>query len=367
MEIKQYTVKDLKQALVEDSLWQTKYIPISKHRAISQVNNPNAKDNDVILLVAYIGDELAGYIGILPDEIKAGNEIFRIGWTTTWWTNPNQKDSKVGTLLLLKAYDLYRPNFGTIVYSEAAEKVLEASRRFHLGRFHGLKVYSRMDSELLIRRFPRLEMFLPATRILTNLFNIFANIRLNIWKAANPLPDRIRLEYLSEVDPQAAQFIDQHQENALSTRKTEALNWIMKYPWVVPAPLITEQQRQRYYFSQKAKRFSFMAVKVFDGWDQMVGFILLKVRDRQLSAPYIFISPGYESDVMLVIYHHIIDLDISMFNTFNPSILELLRKTRFPSIFRNEKTTGWSMAKSFGEIDLANYAIQDGDGDSVFT
>jgi hypothetical protein len=366
MEIKQFTVKDLRQAIVENSLWQTRDIPITKDRAISQVNNPRAKDDDVILLVAYTGDEVAGYLGILPDEINVGSETSRFGWTTTWWTNPNQKDSKAGTILLLKAYDLYRPNFGSIEYSETAEKVLEASRRFNLGGFHGVKVYSRMDSDLLIRRFPSLEMFLPVIRILTSLVNVFTNVRLNIWKAVNPVPDRIRLEYLSEVDSQTAQFINQHQKNALSTKNAEVINWIMRYPWVVPAPLVTEQ-RHRYFFSQKAKRFSFMAVKVFDGWDRMVGFILLQVKDRQLSAPYIFISPGYESDVMSVIYHHIVDLDISMFYTFNQSILELLGKTRFPSIYRKDNIMCWSLTKALGEIDLANYAVQDGDGDNAFT
>ena len=42
-------------------------LPISEHRAVSHANNPRANVNDVLLFLAKEGDELIGYMGILPD------------------------------------------------------------------------------------------------------------------------------------------------------------------------------------------------------------------------------------------------------------------------------------------------------------
>ncbi len=69
MEIKAFTVADLKTALVSEDFWLTETLPITKHRALSYSRNPRAEEDDLVLLVAYQDNRVIGYLGILPDKI----------------------------------------------------------------------------------------------------------------------------------------------------------------------------------------------------------------------------------------------------------------------------------------------------------
>ena len=62
MEIKTFTVADLKTALVSEDFWLTKTLPITKHRALSYCRNPRAEADDPVLLVAYQDNRVIGYL-----------------------------------------------------------------------------------------------------------------------------------------------------------------------------------------------------------------------------------------------------------------------------------------------------------------
>ena len=48
MEIKTFTVNDLKAALISEDFWQTSTLPITKHRALSYCRNPRADADDPV-------------------------------------------------------------------------------------------------------------------------------------------------------------------------------------------------------------------------------------------------------------------------------------------------------------------------------
>jgi len=84
MEIKTFTVADLKIALVSEDFWQTPTLPITKHRALSYCRNPRADEDDPVLLVAYQDNRVIGYLGILPDKIYVNDVDYKLGWLTSW-------------------------------------------------------------------------------------------------------------------------------------------------------------------------------------------------------------------------------------------------------------------------------------------
>ena len=51
------------------------FVPISQQRAFSMTKNPYAEPEDVALLVAYQGDELIGYFGIMAVMLQTGREL----------------------------------------------------------------------------------------------------------------------------------------------------------------------------------------------------------------------------------------------------------------------------------------------------
>ena len=70
MEIKTFTVADMRTALVSEDFWRTKTLPITKHRALSYSRNPRADEDDPVLLVAYQDNRVVGYLGILPEKFS---------------------------------------------------------------------------------------------------------------------------------------------------------------------------------------------------------------------------------------------------------------------------------------------------------
>ena len=84
MEIKAFTVADLKTVLASEDFWLTQTLPITKHRALSYSRNPRADADDPVLLVAYRDNRGIGYLGILPDKIFVGDVVYKLGWLTSW-------------------------------------------------------------------------------------------------------------------------------------------------------------------------------------------------------------------------------------------------------------------------------------------
>ena len=112
MEIKTFTVADLKTALVSEDFWLTKTLPITKHRALSYSRNPRADEDDPVLLVAYQDNRVIGYLGILPDKIFVNDAVYKLGWLTSWWVDPSCATAGVGAILLFKALNAYYQYIG---------------------------------------------------------------------------------------------------------------------------------------------------------------------------------------------------------------------------------------------------------------
>ena len=128
--IEAYTLADLAQLVRSKDFWNGDLIPITRHRALAEIKNPRADPEDVILLVAYDEDRVCGYTGVLPGLIFLEGERHRVGWLTAWWRKPDPKYAGIGSKLLMRASELYQGAICIAPPSDAARKVLEASKQF---------------------------------------------------------------------------------------------------------------------------------------------------------------------------------------------------------------------------------------------
>jgi hypothetical protein len=76
---------------------------ITPQRAAAHEKNPYAAPDDVGLLVAYDGDELIGYLGILPGLWRRETELRKVYWLTALYVAPVPARALAGTALLLAA------------------------------------------------------------------------------------------------------------------------------------------------------------------------------------------------------------------------------------------------------------------------
>jgi hypothetical protein len=367
MEIKTFTVADLKTALVSEDFWLTDTLPITKHRAASYIRNPRADEDDPVLLVAYQDNRVIGYLGILPDKIFANDVVYKLGWLTSWWVDPSCATAGVGAVLLFKALNSYDQYIGVSGGSREARKALQASQKFMpLKPLQGLDIRLRLNAATDIpRRFPVLKIFRGLFKIFDVMLNEFVNLRSFLWQRRNNPCQGLTFEYIAAIDEEADRFIQRHHQHDLTRKEKSDLSWIMNNPWILSAPL-KDTTSKRYYFSSRTDRFSYLGVKVFEHQAEMIGFLLLKMRDDRMSVVYSHFERRYAASITAVVFHHARAMNMGILSLYDEQLVASFSELRCPCWSAEKNSRGFSLSKVFSDIPLVNYRLHGGDGDLVF-
>jgi hypothetical protein len=367
MVIKEYSLSDLAQRVLSGDFWRGEVIPITKQRALAQIRNPRARPEDVVLLIAYDGDRICGYSGVLPDVVFLEGRAHRIGWLTAWWRKPGPKYRGVGALLMLQALKRYDGALGLSPPSDAARKVVEASNQFvTVNETTELRAFIRANTrEMLPRKFPTLNKFKLFLGAFDGLVNILCETRLRLWKWRYDIAGELRLEYIAEIDPETADFVRKLQDHDLSRRGPSELNWIAQYPWVLSAPL-KQGRVENFYFSATAKESACFMLKIFDSKDLMIGFIMLRLTNGHLMVPYCYTHSDYVQEIFRVIGEHAVTLPVHALTIGRAALRESLQRLRFPCLAKMKSAKSWIVGNVYGSKVSGQLEIQDGDGDCAF-
>ena len=367
MEIKTFTVVDLKTALASEDFWRAETLPITKHRAVSYSRNPRADENDPVLLVAYRNNRVIGYLGILPDKIFVNNASYKLGWLTSWWTDTAWATSGVGAILLFKALNAYDQRIGVSGGSRQAREALHASQKFMaLKPLQGLDIRLRLNvTKDILRRFPAMKIFRVWFKIFDVIMDEVMNLRGNFWQRRNDPCQRLTFEHISAIDEETDRFIQQHHRQDLTRKNKSDLSWIMNNPWILSAPL-KDSASKRYYFLSRANRFLYLGVKVFEHKTEMIGFFLLKVRDDRMSIVYSYFESRHAASITAAALHYALAMHVDILNLYDERLVASFSKLRYPCWSVKKNTRGFSLSKAFADIPLADCRLHGGDGDLAF-
>ncbi len=367
MEIKTFTVTDLKKTLESEDFWLTDTLPITRHRASSYIRNPRADEDDPVLLVAYQDKRVIGYLGILPDKIYVNDVEYKLGWLTSWWVDPACATTGVGAILLFSALNAYDQYVGVSGSSKEAGKALDASQKFMaLKPLQGLDIRLRFNATgYILRKLPPVKIFRGVFKIVDLVMDEVVNLRSYIWQRHNDPCRGLAFEYISAIDEETGRFIKRHHQYDLTRKEKSDLSWIMKNPWVLSAPL-KDSVSKRYYFSSRADRFMYLGVKVFENQAEMIGFFLLKVRNDRMSVIYSYCESRHASSITAAVFHQALAMEIRTISLFDEQLVAGFSELRCPCWSAKKKSRGFSLSKAFADIPLSNYRLQGGDGDLAF-
>ena len=90
-QIKTYTPPQLLEFINSEEFKHLENYPITKHRALSHINNPRSSDSDKILYIAFENNKVIGYRLIMVDSININNRSEKIGWYSCVWVHPNKR------------------------------------------------------------------------------------------------------------------------------------------------------------------------------------------------------------------------------------------------------------------------------------
>ncbi len=266
--------------------------PISLLRAGSQVMNPYAKDDDIVLFVAYQGDRCIGYHGLLPGLLKTAGGFSKINWSTAIFVSPHFRGHGIMGRLFSRIKTLNEDFVVTGMNAQARTfyKRLGLNRlgqlfyfQLFLERLNVFGTFCRKFLSFLERRGIQSPKYLSISdRLAEKIYSIQKNIfyRMLITREIEKVNDiRYReVDQITKVTRNTEKF-----NNSVSGfyRGVEVINWMIKHPWIVSSDDIQEDIR-KYYFSTMRETFKYIALEIFSKKEESFkGYLVLSVSKKE--------------------------------------------------------------------------------------
>ncbi|MBW2429655.1 MAG: GNAT family N-acetyltransferase [Deltaproteobacteria bacterium] len=266
--------------------------PISLRRALSQSNNPYGRPDDVVLLVALRGDKCIGYQGLLPGLFCHNGKLKRVHWSTAFFVAPDYRGEGIAGCLLEEVKKLNIDFPVTRMTENARQAYLKAGFK-ELGNLNYYQL--RMEKiRKLDTIFQEAEATLGLDRDPDEISKLNSDARQgkgvlyqrskkvfyrHLLAGFKPKQQVFQHEAVAQIDAQAQQIIRRQLKNQGFFRGIEAINWMLKYRWIISAKhKKTEEKWESYYFSLVSELFDYVALEIYSA-DKKVfkGFLILSV------------------------------------------------------------------------------------------
>lgn len=367
IELKCLNARDL-EAFVGSAEYATmEHLPISQHRAQSHIRNPRAREDDVLLILAYEGAQMVGYLGIFPDRIhfRAGGPE-HCGWLSCIWVDLRFRGKGISKSLVRKALELYDNQILVTEFTEPAKRLYDKTGAFiSLADRQGFRLYHRLDlRKILVRKggiLARLGRFLGVIDFLGN-----AVLDLRFLFAGRSLTD-FQYEYVGQVDSEIQDFVKMRQGGQLFRRGQAELQWMIENPWVLPGDP-KSRVAQRYAFSSFDHSFDFVQLKVRDGEGKLSAYMMFTKRHGNLKVNYLYHDDLEDAMLLKILHHHLVKWKIKTAIVYQEELVRAIRKGKTGSLHKKQAARNYIIGKVFADDLKGNkFEIQDGDGDCGFT
>jgi len=370
MEIREIR-QDQLQAYIDSAEYKTtKYVAISKHRALSHLRNPRVKPDDLVLVLIYEAAEMVAYLGVFADDLHFSTGVEHVGWLSCMWVHPKMRGKGIAKQLIQRVFEAWEYKILVTEFTPAAHGLYNRTEQFlDLAKPEGIRGYLRLNlAYLLPKKDEKWNKWKPFLRGIDALFNVPNALRLKGWKSASLKSKGLSFEYLSEIDDESWTFIEANKSKELMNRSREDLTWLVKNPWLLSSGL-KDHNAKRYHFSATDIAFTFLNIKVYDDKLNMLGFLLISIRDKNMKVPYAYFLDGAAEQILAVLYEHLLSLKLDMLTVFHPKLVQSIKNNKTPFFKTRNFKRHYIISKVLGEQLAAtpNFTIQDGDADAVFT
>jgi GNAT superfamily N-acetyltransferase len=349
--------KDLEKFVLSGAFQTFDFLPITKHRAWSQIKNPNAAEDDILLTLAFEDEQLAGYLGTFPDELILNNNPLKYAWLSTLFVSENFRGKRIAQQLLEKVFEKYDDKIAITEFTKEAESLYAKTKNFdYITPKIGKRFYFKTDFETLIpNKKPKLLSLKPVFKIADSLVNTAISFRLKLAKKR-----KVNFEISQIIDEESVKFVDPFPKN----RNAENLRWILQNPWILEG----NKGIENYQFSSCSKEFNYYWIKIFDKNKVLKTVALLQTRNLNLKIPYLFSLDNLD-EFASFLEDFISEKKIKTLISYHPKLNEKLSKKKFPKLYQKEAERRYLFHKELIKSLPENYQpnFQDGDGDPVFT
>lgn len=347
--------QQLKGFTTSEDFHQFPFAPISALREISHINNPRAKEEDILLFLAYEDDELAGYFGILPDDVTlASGEKIHFGWLSTLYVSEKFRGMNIAPQLLFSAEKAYSKNLIVTEFTPSAERLYRKIGMFtELPVKRAIRYYFKSNlAELLPFKKPVFEKNKKWLKLFDNVVNTFTPY---LSSGKNHL-----YKISKSADQDLDKYISKQKKNPIG-RSSQEFRWMMDFPW-----LSKDKEQPNYLFSSYSKDYEMFWVSVYQH-QEVVATMLCSARNGHLKILYHFGNTQLISDVIPKV---IKTYKVKMMTIYDEQLNSSISKTKsVKALYKRPLERKYLIHKNFKEKlgkDF-DFRFTDGDGDFSFT
>jgi GNAT superfamily N-acetyltransferase len=355
--LKTLNKKQLENFISSGEFLSYDFLPITEHRAKSHITNPKANDEQTLLILAFDDDQLAGYIGCLPDEFTIDGKIIHYAWLSTLFISDQFRGKKIAQTLLNKAFEEYQGNIAITEFTKAAESLYRKTGVFkYIKPKPGKRFYFRTDLETIIpSKNKKAKPFKPVFKIADSVINFIISIKNSFIKQP-----RFPFEVLDKTDDESADFISKFKSN----RTSAEIGWAIENPW-----LMEGEADKSYLFSSYSHNFKYFWVKVYCENNNLITCSLMMLRDGHLKIPYLFSIADLTQFIEFLSYF-VVEHQVKMMTSYHIELNEKIASNlSFPNIHQRKIERRYMFHQEFLNRLPENFNpnFQDGDGDCLMT
>jgi len=269
-----------------------KVAPISLMRAESQSKNPYGRPEDVALFVAFSGNQCVGYHGLLPAIFNHGDNFASVYWATTFYVAPDFRGQGIGKCLLEEIKNA-KIDFFVTQMTESAERTYRSAGYQDIGTldYFQLRV-DRLDFlagffdaiiPLFKKKSPDPRHVPPGLmRLKRSVYSFIKKIFYHIAVSkSHKQQGRFSWKIVDQINESLWGARDKDLIDPVFFRGADAVNWMLKYPWVISRnDTITDMPN--YYFSDVREIFRYVAIEIGSpGAGQPKGFLVLSISHKK--------------------------------------------------------------------------------------
>lgn len=357
IQLKTFNKKELEDFVFSRGFEQYDFLPITRHRAVSQVKNPKATDDQTLLILAFVEEKLIGYVGCFPDYFIVDGEKIRYAWLSTLYANPEFRKKRPAKALLKRVFEEYEGRIVITEFTREAEALYNIMGTFeYVFPKEGKRYYFRTDAAAIIpEKKPETKNWKPLFRTM----DIFANTLISVKNLFVKKPD-FRYEILSRPDKDSADFMTRFS----SHRTAEEINTFIENPWVLEG-----EKEEKYLFSSYGNIFKYFWIKIFDENNNLSACLLLQLRDGYLKIPYFFTNDEPDK-VLCFLNYFIVKYKVKALTSYQTLLNEAIKNSKsFSKIHERDFKRDYLFHKQLLKNLPVNFnpQYQDGDGDCMMT
>lgn len=250
-----------------------KAAPIPLIRALAQSKNPYGRPDDVVLLVAYCGDQCVGYQGLLPGLLKTDVQTSKVYWGMAWYVIPEFRRQGIGNRLLEEIKST-KIDYITPQMTASAESVFRRAGYKDLGRLIYFQL--RMDRlNFSVRFFDRIITFLSKkttypkvissslSRLNRLIYSFTKRVLYQIaWRNSHRRQKpSLQWKVIDQIDESTGGPLNRQVQRPSFFRGVEVVNWMLKHPWLV-SKSEKKTDGANFYFSITREMFTYVAIEI---------------------------------------------------------------------------------------------------------